>query len=107
MPEQLQLFASLDFPGRTTVQLWEIADRLNWTVRHLLNLVDSGDLVALDGACTGAGRRSLRVPIECYRAFILKRLTGPADVRMQFLQQLPAPVRHQLIADLKASLRAL
>jgi hypothetical protein len=42
--EQLQLFASLDFPGRSTLMIWEIANRLGVTVRHLLNQIDDGAL---------------------------------------------------------------
>jgi hypothetical protein len=104
MPEQLQLFASLDFPGRSTLMLWEIADRLGVSVRHLLNEVDCGSLVVLDLKAKNSNRRAARVPVETYRAYILQRLTGPADVRMQFLKDLPKPLRLQIIADLKASL---
>ena len=105
MPEQLQLFASLDFPSRSTLMLWEIADRLGCTVRHLLNQVDSGELVVIDLASKGSDRRAARVPVESYRAFIMKRLTGPADVRMQFLRDLSPAIRRQLIEDLRASLK--
>lgn len=105
MSEQLQLFASLDFPGRSTLYLWEIADRLGCTVRHLLNEIDCGSFVGLDLAAHGSNRRAIRVPVECYRAYIVKRLTGPADVRMQFLRDVPAHLRRQLIEDLKLSLR--
>ena len=103
--EQLQLFASLDFPGRSTLLLWEIADRLGCTVQHLLNEVDSGDLAVLNIASASSNRRACRVPIECYRAYILKRLVGSTDVRMHFLKELPKPIRRQLIEDLRESLR--
>lgn len=103
--EQLQLFASLDFPGRSTLFLHEIGDRLGCTVQHLLNEVDCGELVVLNIASTASNRRACRVPVECYRAYIVKRLTGPVESAMAFLKQLPAPLRRQLIEDLKASLK--
>ncbi len=106
MPEQLQLFASLDFPGRSTLLLWEIADRLGCTVNHLLNEVDSGELVVLNIASASSNRRACRVPLECYQNFILKRLTGPVESSLVFLQQLPIPLRRQLIEDLKSSLKS-
>lgn len=105
-PEQLTFFASLDFPGRSSLYLWEISERLGCTVAHLLNLVDSGDFVGIDVASTSSSRRSMRVPVECYRNFILKRLSGPVDFKMQFLRDLPAETRRQLIEELKASLKS-
>lgn len=103
--EQLQLFASLDFPGRSTLLVWEIADRLGCSCKHLFNEIDAGALVVLDLAAKGSNRRCARVPIECYRDYIFKRFTGPVAVRMQFLRDLPPPVKRQLIEELKLSLR--
>lgn len=106
MSDQLQFFASLEFPGRSTLQLWEIADRLGYTVQHLLNLIDTGELGGIDGKNKDVARRSIRVPVECYRAFIMKRLTNQdASMRMAFINDLPKPIRRQLIEDLKISLR--
>jgi hypothetical protein len=104
MSEQLHFFPSLDFPGRTTLLLWEVAERLGCTHEHLLNQVDSGTLVALDIASTKS-RRALRIPIENYRGYVLSKLTGPVDFKMQFLRDLPAASRRQLIAELTASLK--
>jgi hypothetical protein len=104
MSEQLQFFGSLDFPGRSTLMLWEIADRIGCTVRHLLNEVDSGTLTGLDIAST-TSRRALRIPVESYRAYILTKVTGPVDFKMQFLRDLPAATRRQLITELSASLK--
>lgn len=104
-PEQMNFFNSLDFPGRTVLYVWEIAEKLGGTVQHYLNLIDTGELVALDTACRDGGktRRMLRVPVEAYRNFIVARLTG--ELRMQFLAQLPVTTRLELIAELKASLK--
>lgn len=68
---------SLDFLGRTTVLLTEIARKLGCTVRHLNNEVDSGALTVLDLRGPDSVRRCPRVPIECYRDYICRRLSGP------------------------------
>ncbi|AHF94205.1 hypothetical protein OPIT5_08255 [Opitutaceae bacterium TAV5] len=104
--EQLQLFASLDFPGRSTLMLGEIADRLGCSHRHLLNKIDDGSLVIIDLATSGRSRRTARVPIEAYRTFIVKHLSGPMDARMQFLKDLPRPVLAELFEEIKALLKA-
>lgn len=101
---QLDFFPSLDFPGRTTVMLWEIAGRLGVSVNHLLELVDQGELAGVDISSSSVSRRAMRIPVECYRDFIIKRLTGPVDFRLQFLRDLPAAARRQLIRELELSL---
>lgn len=103
MPEQLQFFASLDFPGRTTLLLREIAERVGCSVKHLCNQIEEGQLVAVDIGSASADRLSARVPIECYRDWILKNLTGPVDLRMRFLSGLPEATRQQLMVELARS----
>lgn len=105
LTEQLTFLSSLDFPGRTTLGLGEIAERLGCSVRHLLNEADSGALVGLDISASRSARRAMRIPVECYRDYVLKKLTGPADLRMRFLRDLPAAVRRDLIEQLQASLK--
>jgi len=106
MSEQLQFFASLDFPPeRTSLRLDEIAGKLGCTVQHLLNEIDSGALTTLDLKSKLAKRRAARVPVECYRAYVLSKLTGPVDFRMRFLRELPVTTRIELIEALKTSLR--
>jgi hypothetical protein len=97
---------SLDFPGRTSLLLTEMAKKLKCSFRHLLNEVDCGALTVLDLRTERSPRRWLRVPIECYREYICRRLSGPVESRLQFLHSLPAKVRHELIAALQQSLRA-
>ena len=104
-PEQLQIFASIDFPGRSTLMIWEIATRLGVSVRHLLNQIDSGALVVLDLKDPSSSRRCARVPIETYRAYIAKQLTGPVDVRAAFIRTLPPTEKRALIRELEASLK--
>lgn len=104
-PQQLSFFHSLDFPGRTVLYLWEVAQKLGGTVQHYLNLVDSGELVAIDtgSRANGRTRRMLRIPLEEYRNFVILRLTGPR--RAEFIRQLPVSSRLELIEELKASLK--
>ena len=104
MSEQLNFFASLDFPGRTTLGLPEIADKLGCSVRHLLNEADAGSLVGLDISASRSARRAMRIPVECYRDYVLRKITGPTDMRMRFLRELPAAIRRDLIEQLSASL---
>jgi len=103
--EQLQFpfFASLDFPGRSTLMLEEIARRLGVTVQHLFNETERGELVALDLKNKRVSRRLIRVPVECYRDYVLRKLTGP--LRATLIAALPRAVREQLLAEIKESLR--
>ncbi len=87
-PQQLSLeFASLDFPDNRTVTVAQIADKLKCTIPHILNLVDDGTLVACDAARRVGSRRMVRVPVEEYRRFVMKRLSGPS--RADFVAGLP------------------
>lgn len=104
MAEQLDFLASLDFPGRSTVLVREMAERLGVTERHLFNEIDRGALVVLDLRAGASSRRCARVPIECYRAYVEKRLTAPAAARSLFIRSLPAAVRRELLRELQESL---
>lgn len=89
-PQQIELpYLSLDFPGRTVLTIAEISLRIGFCERQILNLLDSGELVAVDGASKGASRRSLRIVAESYRAFVIGRLTGLHGDKTKFLQGLP------------------
>lgn len=93
--EQLALpFACLDFPGRTTISLGEMAGRLGCSVNHLLNEVEHNALVGLNLKGTKATRRNIRVPIESYRAYVLKNMSGP--FRADFISELPPSIKRQL-----------
>ena len=103
--EQLTfVFASLDFPGRTTLSLGEIALRLGCSVDHLLNEVEHGALVGVDLKGAKATRRNVRVPLEAYRAYVIARMTGP--FRQQFLRDLPRHVLETLAREIKEALAA-
>lgn len=104
--EQLTFFASLDFPGRTTLRLEEIAEKLGCTVQHLLNEVDRGAFHGLNLAAAGVSRRAMRIPVECYRAYVLSKLTGAIDLRMQFLADLPVASRVEVACAIYGTLTA-
>lgn len=87
-------FTSLDFPGRSTVGLGEMAQRLGCSVDHLLNEAEHGALVGADLKGAKAHRRFIRVPVECYRAYVLTRMTGP--FRRDFIRDLPASIKRDL-----------
>lgn len=96
-------FVSLDFPGRAVpLQLWEIASKLGVSVDHLLNEVEAGSLKGLDLKGAQATRRNVRVPVECYRAYVIERMT--AEFRASFVRDLPRGVRVALVREICGSL---
>ncbi len=102
--EQLQFpFPSLDFPGRTALTISEIAERLGISDQHVLNLADDGSFPGLELKGAKASKRSLRIPIENYRDFIVSRMTGPA--RNQFLRVLPRAALRDLHREIGEWLR--
>ena len=70
-------FPSLDFPRRTTLYPHECAARMVCTVKHIYDLIEEGELMAVDisGRNNLTDRRSIRIPIEGWRAFIAVRTT--------------------------------
>lgn len=104
MPEQLQFpFPSLDFPGRATLTVTEMAERIGVSDQTILNLADEGEIPGIDLKGKAATRRCLRVPIEGWRNFILKRLTGP--MQRDFLRTLPKATLRDLHRDIGEWLR--
>lgn len=100
MSEQLQFgFASLDFPGRVSLRIEEVADKLGVTAQHIIDLIVEGKLQALDMRGQGATRALYRIPIECYRDFIVKSLTAPTE-RMRLLRELPKATLRDLRREL-------
>lgn len=95
LSEQLVFpFTSLDFPGRVTLMVDEIAERLGVTAQHLLDLIEEGELVAINLAGKDASRRTVRIPVESYRTFIVARMTGP--LRREFMRTLPKATLREL-----------
>lgn len=102
--EQLTFFPSLDFPGRRTVMLWEIAERLGLSERKVLNDYESGKLGACDFKGEGCSKRCIRVPVECYREYVLKSFSGDPAFVSTVLRRLPLALRRTLIRELQDSL---
>jgi hypothetical protein len=98
--EQLQFaFASLDFPGRVSLRVEEIADKLSITPQHVLDLIVEGKLQAVDVRGEGSTRACYRVPVESYRDFVVRALTTPAE-RMRLLRELPKATLRELRREL-------
>jgi excisionase family DNA binding protein len=101
---QLDFFASLDFAGRTALSADEVAKKLGVTTRHILRLAEEGALPGIDLKGEKASRGLLRIPIESYREFILRRMTGP--MRREFLGTLPKATLREMLGELKQLLAA-
>jgi excisionase family DNA binding protein len=97
-------FASLDFPGRTTLSVDEVAERLGVTAQHVLDLIAENLITGIDLKGRAATRRLIRIPIESYRNFVVERMTGPA--RRDFLRTLPPATLRDLQRELTEILAA-
>jgi hypothetical protein len=74
-PKQLDLpFSLLDLQGRQVLTVREIAGMLHCTPRHVCELISSEELCAINIG-RGQSRMSARVPVESFRAFVLRSLT--------------------------------
>ena len=94
-PIQIDFFASLDFPGRQMLYPGELALKLGVTVDHILDLAEEGEFAAVDLRGKNASRRLLRIPVESYREFILRRMTGPGH--REFLRTLPKATLREML----------
>jgi len=107
MPVQLEFpYVSLDFPGVATVRVMEIAARTGFSHDHIFNQIDQGLLIAIDAKGRNVSRKCIRVPVEEYRAWVLRNLTGPSTIRNAFLDSLPKPVLRELHNDISRRLSA-
>lgn len=98
-------FASLDFEGYTILTVDQVAAKIGKSSKHILNLIEEGELCALDLKGKLATRRDCRIPLEAYRAFVLSRMTG--QMRSDFIRTLPRAVRMELLKEIQESLRSL
>lgn len=108
MPATTQIelpFACLDFSGRGSVPVWEIAKKIGVTRQHILDHIDAGTLIALDTKLVGK-RSNMRVPVDEYRRWVLVRLIN-LETRRDFIAQLPEPTVRELVKELTARLNAL
>jgi excisionase family DNA binding protein len=65
------LMSSLGFTGRTVLNVGEVAASLRITIQHVIDLIDEGQLTAIN--IGGDGRRHYRIPTEALRAFLENR----------------------------------
>lgn len=106
MAEQLQFpFSSLDFPGRMSLRVEEVAQKLGVTAKHITDLIIEGKLRALDVSGLGASRACYRIPIECYRDYVVRSLGEPIE-QMRLLRELPRATLIELQREIKAYLAA-
>jgi len=106
MTEQLQFpFASLDFPGRVTLKVYEVAAKLGVTEQHVIDLITEGKLGAIDLRGKGASRSLYRIPIEAYRDYVVRCLTTPTE-KMRLLRDLPRATLRELQREIAQFLAA-
>ncbi len=104
--EQLQFaFASLDFPGRVSLRVDEVALKLGITGQHVIDLIVEGKITALDMRGAGSSRAHYRIPIEAYRDYVTRCVTSPVD-RIQLLRDLPKATLLELHREIKQLLAA-
>lgn len=104
-PRQLELpFRSLDFPGRHVLTPVEVSQRLGISLPQVHALLEEGELTSIDVRSAQAQRKTHRIPIESYRDFVVRRLSGTH--RHELLRQLPRPVLEELHRDLARILAA-
>ena len=73
-PQQLD-FPSLAFPpDRSALYVFEVARKLKCAERHVLNLIQCGQLRAINIATDPDGRKCYRIPIESYDEYLKKNL---------------------------------
>ncbi len=75
-PPQLSIPASLRFDqGRIVLRVEEVAGRLKVTARHVVGLIETGRIQALNISSTGpAGRRRYRIPVESWECYVRSNL---------------------------------
>jgi excisionase family DNA binding protein len=75
--QQLELpYALLDVQGRTTLTVREVAQRLGCTPQHICELISSQMIGAINIG-TGKRRMAARIPVECFRDFVIRSMTCP------------------------------
>ena len=75
VPAQTLLPATgLPFPGRTVLYVSEVAQKLDVSQQHILNLIEEGRLTALNVGAT-KGRKFWRIPVESWAAYLKANAT--------------------------------
>lgn len=75
-PPQLSIPASLRFDqGRIVLKVEEVAGRLKVTARHVVGLIETGRIQALNVSSAGpTGRRHYRIPVESWETYVRSNL---------------------------------
>lgn len=65
-------YASLQFPpNKKVLRVSEIAEKLDVSEQHVLDLIDAGKLRAFDVSSGGKGsRHAYRIPVEAYQEYL-------------------------------------
>ena len=69
-PQQMD-FAGLLFPGRSVLYPGECAERLNVSLQHIIDLIDEGQLGAVN--IGGGERKHYRIPVAEWEKFLKRR----------------------------------
>jgi excisionase family DNA binding protein len=70
-PQQLDFGGLLFGSGRTVLCVWEVAERLSVTEQHVTDLIEEGQLQAVNVG--GGGRNFWRIPVMAYERFLKER----------------------------------
>lgn len=93
----------LDFHGRVSLTVAEAAERLFCSNQHVLNLIDSGALAAVDIAARNS-RMAARIPVESFRDFVIRGMT--CEWEHSPLRHLPIQSLVHLHREISRHLRA-
>ncbi len=76
-PQQLD-FRNLLFPGRTVLYVSEVAEKLDVTERHVIDLIEECKLGAVN--IGGGSRKFWRIPVAEYEKFLKSRSSTSQNV---------------------------
>lgn len=82
--QTLSTGSGLHFPGRTVLYVSEVAQKLDVTEQHILNLIEEGRLTALNVGTTN-GRKFWRIPVESWAAYLKANATPTRPVIVDFV----------------------
>ena len=71
------VLGDLTFPGRSVLYVHEVAAKLRCSQQHIHDLIDEGRLAAINlaGAGNQTSRRSIRIPVASFHAWLANQRT--------------------------------
>lgn len=72
-----------DLKGQPVYLVEEVSAVLEITPKHVGQLIAEGELMAVNVRSEEASRSCFRVPVEAYRAFVLRRIVKPAASKLR------------------------